>query len=137
MDDERLTLLGQSPDDLPPLSALLQDATLRAPDIAWDRRRRRLVLIVNRYRHEAGGGSRVRAALRIEAVTGVRHQRWPGDAEAVLALLAVAGDDGGVTLTFAGGTALRVEVEAIDLVLEDLGAPWATPNRPDHDAPAN
>ena len=134
MKDERLTLLGQGPEDLPAMSALLQDATLRAPDIAWDRRARRLALLVNRYRWEAGGGSRVRCALRIETVEAVQRQKWPADPEAVLALLSLAQDGDYLVLTFAAGAAIRAKVEVVEVVLEDIAAPWATGRMPQHPA---
>ncbi|OYU14718.1 MAG: hypothetical protein CFE37_09645 [Alphaproteobacteria bacterium PA4] len=134
MRDERLTLLGQSPGDLPAISALLQDATLRAPDLGFDRRARRLALIVNRYRWEAGGGSRVRCALRLETVLAVQRLAWPRDPEAVLNLLALTQEGDQIRLDFAGGAALRAQVEVVEVVLEDLAAPWATARRPTHEA---
>jgi hypothetical protein len=132
--DERLTLLGQGPEDLPAMSALLQDATLRAPDIAWDQRARRLALLVNRYRWEAGGGSRVRCALRIETVEAVQRQKWPADPEAVLNMLSLAQDGDYLVLTFAAGAAIRAKVEVVEVVLEDIAAPWATGRMPQHPA---
>jgi len=131
--DERLTLLGQSSEDLPLLSAVLQDAILRAPDIAFDRRARRLVLLVNRYRHEAGGGTRVRNALRLETVTAVQRRNWPTRPEAVLVLLGIDQQAEWLRLTFAAGTQLRARAEAIDIVVEDLGPPWPTTHVPRHD----
>jgi Protein of unknown function (DUF2948) len=129
--DERLTLLGQSPEDLPAISALVQDATLRRQDIAYDARSRRLVLLVNRYRHEAGTPSRVRTALRLETVETVQRQNWPAG-ETVLALLSLARDGDWLHLTFAGNTALRARVEVIEVVLEDLSAPWPASREPHH-----
>ncbi len=128
-----MTLLGQNPDDLPAISALLQDATLRAPDLGFDRRAHRLALILNRYRWEVGGGSRVRSALRIETVQGVQRKAWPANPEAVLNLLAMSIDGDRLTLDFAGGAALRVQVEVIEVVLEDLAAPWRTARVPAHE----
>jgi hypothetical protein len=132
MDDERLTLLGQSPEDLPAMSALLQDATLRTQDIAFDRRSRRVVLLLNRYRREAATASRVRAALRLETVEAVQRQHWPA-AETVLALLSLSEANGWLVLTFAGDTAIRARTEVIEVVLEDLSAPWPTSREPSHD----
>jgi hypothetical protein len=132
MRDERLTLLGQSPEDLRAISALVQDATLRTHDIAFDRRARRLVLLLNRYRHESSIPSRVRCALRLETVETVQRQHWPAD-ETVLALLSITATDGWLVLTFAGTTALRARTEVIEVVLEDLSAPWETTREPRHD----
>jgi hypothetical protein len=131
IDDERLALLGQNADDLPAISALLQDATLRTQDIAFDRRARRLVMLVNRYRWEAATPSRVRAALRLETVETVQRQNWPAG-ETVLALLSLTHNDGWLVLTFAGTTALRARTEVIEVVLEDLSAPWETTREPRH-----
>ena len=132
MDDTRLHLLGQSTEDLPAISALLQDATLRLQDIAYTAPARRLVLLVNRYRWEAKTPSRVRCALRIETVLGVQRQNWPSDPEAVLALLALTHDGEFLTLSFSGGAAIRARTEVIEVVLEDLAAPWETARQPTH-----
>jgi hypothetical protein len=133
IDAAGLHLIGQDADDLPALSALLQDATLRAVDVAFDARGRRLVALVNRYRREAGGGSRVRAALRIETVAAVQRQGWPGDRDAVLALLALTLADNWLILTFAGAAALRMRIEVVEVLLEDLTDPWPTSREPRHD----
>ncbi|WP_416907251.1 MAG: DUF2948 family protein [Polymorphobacter sp.] len=128
----RLTLLAQSAEDLPALAALLQDATLRTPDIARDVRARRLVLLLNRYRWEAAAGSRTRCALRIEGLLGVQQKSWPQSDDAVLNLLSLEWTAPHLTLLFSDHVALRAEVEALDLIMEDLGDPWPTEKRPRH-----
>jgi hypothetical protein len=134
MQDERLTLLGQSAEDLPAISALLQDATLRGVDVGYDRKARRLALLVNRYRWESATRSRVRCALRLETVTAVQRQGWPTGGDAVLNLLSLTQDGEWLVLTFAAGAALRVQAEVIEVVLEDLSAPWETGREPQHPA---
>ena len=129
---ELLRLLAQEPDDLPALSALVQSAALRCDEIAYDARARRLVLMLSRYRWEAADKTRVRSALRIECVTAVRRKAWPAG-EAVLELLAVEHDGAALTLSFADGATLRVEVECPELVLEDLTEPWPAIREPRHD----
>ena len=127
----RLRLLAQSEDDLPAMSALAQSAAVRCDEIAWDRKSRRLVLMLSRYRWEADDKSRVRAALRIDSVTGVQRKAWPAG-EAVLELLAVTFEDAALVLSFAAGPTLRVSVECPDLVLEDLTDPWPAIRAPKH-----
>ena len=127
-----LHLLAQEDADLPALSALVQDATLRTQDIALDARGRRLVLLVNRYRREAETPSRVRAALRVENVLKVARRNWP-NSETVLALLALDWTDGHLLLRFSDGIALKAECEVLDVVLEDIGEPWNTDREPRHD----
>ena len=130
---QRLTLLAADFSDLPPLSALVQDAIVRAGDVVWDRRSRRLVLIASRYRWEIGDKTRVRAALRVESVIMVQQIGWPRDADAILDLLAIARVEDTIVLTFAGATSLRAEVECVDLVLEDLSSGWDVRHIPRHD----
>ncbi len=130
-DDARLLLLANALDEVPVISALLQDAVLRAADVAWEPRARRLTLLVNRFRWEADA-TRVRCAFRVESVLRLQRRDWSGDA--VLDLLAVTVEGDEVLLTFAGGAALRARVECVDLILEDLGAPWPAARVPAHDA---
>lgn len=130
---ERLALLGQEPGDIETFSALLQDATLRLADVGYDRKARRLALLINRYRREAAAPSRIRCAFRIETVDTVQRAGWPNDAEAVTAILSLTQDGDWLVITCAGGIAIRARIEVIELVLEDMGEPWATTRVPTHD----
>lgn len=129
---DTLALLGQEPGDIEAMSALLQDATLRLADVGYDRKARRLALLINRYRREAAAPSRIRCALRAEAVEAVQRAGWPADPEAVTVILSLALDGDWLVITCAAGIALRAKLEVIDLVLEDMGEAWATTRVPDH-----
>lgn len=129
---ERLRLLAVDEQDLESISALMQDATVKPDDIGYDRRGRRLVILANRYCWEARTHTRVRAALRIESIISVRRRHWPAG-NTVLDLLAIRGADGCIELDFAGGAALRADVECIDVALHDLGRPWRAQRTPRHD----
>jgi hypothetical protein len=129
--DDRLLLIAQDADELPLISTLVQDATVRTADIAWNPRGRRLVLLVNRYRWERDDSTRVRAALRFDHIDRVARRGWPGEAT-VLDLLALTLEDRFVTVDFAGGPSLRLDAECVDVALEDLSAPWTTQLRPHH-----
>ncbi len=51
-----------------------------------------------------------------------------------LNLLTLAASEGtAVDLAFAGGATVRIESEPLDCILDDLGEPWPTIWRPDHD----
>ena len=130
---KRLALLGQEPGDIETFSALLQDATLRLADVGYDRKARRLALLINRYRREAATPSRIRCALRVETVDAVQRAGWPNDPEAVTAILSLAQDGDWLVITCAAGIAIRARIEVIDLVLEDIGEPWTTTRVPKHD----
>jgi hypothetical protein len=129
-------LLATDPEDLAVISALVQDALLSADQIRYDRRRRRLALLLNRYCWEARPDmardvpARVRSLLVFGDVREVRAQGVrQHDPDAILSLLAIEhtpDEDTAATLTIrlAGDGALRVEVECIDVVLRDLSSPW-------------
>ena len=129
---DRLALLGQEPADIETFSALLQDATLRLADVGFDRKARRLALLINRYRREAATPSRIRCALRIETVEAVQRSGWPSDPEAVTVILSLAQDGDWLVITCAAGIAIRTRIEVIDLLLEDMGEAWVTTRVPDH-----
>lgn len=135
-----LHLRAESAEDLPPLSALVQDMAMKAGDIGYDARARRILILGNRFRWEAPDPpTRMRAMLRIEFVDRAQRRDWPGLAEEVFSLLAIEAEpqpDGRavLVLSFSGGPTLRLEVEVIDVTLVDLAGPWAaiaTPRHPD------
>ena len=129
---DRLTLVAADTADLATVSALLQDAIVRAGDVAWDRRAHRLVVLASRYHWETTGKQRSRAALRLEAVTGVQQKHWPKDPDAILNLLAITADDSSVTLSFADAISIRAQIECIDALLEDISAAWTVRHTPEH-----
>jgi hypothetical protein len=132
---EILLLRAEDGEDLKILSACVQDMAVKPADVAWAARQRQLVLVGNRYRWEAKAPTRVRSALRFEAVLRVERREWPEEAHAVLPLLAVTAEgDDVVLLQFGGGTALRLHVEAIDATLEDLSGAWGAVAVPRHGA---
>jgi len=139
---EPLRLLANDAEDLNVISAALQDAVCVIGDITYEPRSRRLTVTLNRFRWEAAGGKggeRVRCALQFGGVLDVKGRRLRRDVkQGVLSLLSIAFEPGqapagAAILTFAGGGALRAEVECLDAVLTDLSSPWPTPRRPTHD----
>ena len=68
--------------------------------------------------------------------SGVRHLDIPlGEPDRMLELLAVVQDaPGSVTLRFAAGRAIRLEIGRLACHLGDVGEPWATPWKPAHPA---
>jgi hypothetical protein len=130
---DELHLRAEDATDIPALSALVQDMLLRAADIGWDRRSRRLLLIGSRFRREGPDAARVRSVLRFDFVERVQSLLWPADAQAMLVLLAVTAADGAIDLCFGGGARLKLFVECIDATLDDVGPGWRTGWIPGHD----
>ncbi len=143
-----LRLIAQAPDDIPVLSALVQDAVVPAPEMRLDARARRFAILLNRFRWEDRTAAeaakrpyeRVRSLLVIEGVLAARTSGIErGDPDLILSILSLdflPGEDGAglITLTLAGGGAVALEVEALDLRLEDVTRPYVAPSghAPDH-----
>jgi hypothetical protein len=144
-DSDRLKLVAFDDEDLAVISAYVQDAVLKVRDLVNLPKERRFALGMNRFTWEkAEDGSRKdferrRAALTFDRVLSVKTSGIRRDRpEAVLELLAVSFEPtdapaGNVTIFFAGGGAVRLEVEVIEARLADLGTAWATRAKPSHD----
>ncbi|MCH9806729.1 MAG: DUF2948 family protein [Alphaproteobacteria bacterium] len=150
-----LKLIALDAEDLNVISAQLQDAVGRIGDIAYDRKGRRLAMVMNRFdwstaanaasgrtagneKASAGEFERRQSGLRFEGVTGVRtkgiDRSKPND---ILSLLAISFEQneapsGTISLLFADGPQIALDVEYIECELKDLGAVWATRNLPQH-----
>ena len=138
--------------DLAVIAAHLQDAVAQVGDMAYKPRERRFAVMFNRFmwedvQDEAGKGAqadksapyrRVRAVLHFDGVLKVKSQGLRLDRkEAVAEMLTLAfepaGDvAGAVTITFAGGATIKLEVECLDAWLSDISQPWSTKNMPSH-----
>jgi Protein of unknown function (DUF2948) len=125
-----LHLLVQSDEDVPALSALVQDAAVWRADITYDPVARRLILLMARYCWEDKSPTRSRAALRIDHVFAVQQRGL--DQPRVLDLLSITYDEPHMHLIFAGSAALRLQVETIDMTLDDFGEPWQAITTPKH-----
>ena len=142
-----LRLRALDPEDLQVISALVQDAVFAIEDTVWRKAERRFAILLNRFRwEEAERGDRheperVRAVLVVEDAGAVRTQgldrREAGTILSLLSLEWEAAEDGAgaLLLTLAGDGAIRVEVEALEVVLRDVTRPYRAPSgrTPRHD----
>ena len=156
-----LKLLAIEPEDLQIVSAHLQDAVVTVSDIAYLPREKRFAAMLNRFdwpgaedtdkrqgRDYKSSGrqelsyTRRRTALRFEGVIAARLKGIDlADKKRVLNLLAIQfepavnGDPAGsVSLIFAGGAGIRLDVECIEAEMRDMGGAWSTSSKPDHAA---
>jgi hypothetical protein len=147
---DSLKLIAFDAEDLAVVSAHVQDAVLKVSDLAFQPKAKRFVALIRRFDWSVAvkPGKRQtlrrQSALRFERVLGARHQgidlKGRND---VLSLLAIkydpksAEDPGGtVTLVFAGGAAIQLDVECIEAELRDLGPTWKARSQPEHPDPA-
>lgn len=147
-DDAPLRLIARDAEDLPVLSALVQDAVFPAGEMRFDRPSRRFALLLNRFRWEDRARAerqgrsfeRVRSLLVVGDVLSVASTGIDrSDPDLVLSLLALEfapGEDGTGTLTLwlAGDGAVRIAVECLDVGLRDVTRPYVAPSgrAPDH-----
>ncbi|PSH70965.1 DUF2948 domain-containing protein [Phyllobacterium brassicacearum] len=143
---DTLKLIALDEEDLQILSAHLQDAVLKVGDIEYLAAEKKLVLGANRFVWElAADGKRRRSFERRRSallfdrvgkvqVTGI-DRRHTNDILALLTISFIVTDapSGFIELTFAAGKALRLEVEAIEAQLTDLGPAWETSFKPEHE----
>ena len=147
-DEGPLRLIAQAAEDLQVISSLVQDAVLPITEMRYDRKARRFVLLLNRFRWEDKAAAevskrdyeRVRSLLVVEDVLSVKSYGIDrSDKDMILSLLSVGfteGEEGMgvVELTLAGDGAISIAVEALDLRLEDVTRPYVAPSRqaPNH-----
>lgn len=139
-EDKLLHLTAFDADDLPVLSAQMQDAVIKVGDMVFDQRRKTFACVANRFAWDAlPQKTRRRSGLRINHVLAARRLHPQAvNATTILSLLSmvfVAKDEtaGTLTLQFSGGHALAFDVDALDIQLDDLGPAWGTGLEPQHD----
>jgi hypothetical protein len=134
---EPIKFFALDKDDLDVVSTHLQDAEVKVADVHWRPQEKRLVLAVDRFDWMAAVAStpelrRCRSALRFDRVLACKCKHVdPAGKDGVLNLLAVEFEEtqapaGVVTLFFAGGPVLRLEVECLEVELADIGPSWTT-----------
>ncbi|MDP3959303.1 MAG: DUF2948 family protein [Pseudorhodobacter sp.] len=146
--DTPLYLAAQDGDDLVVISTLVQDAVFPAGAMTWHHRKRQFALLLNRFRWEdraaADRGARpyerVQSVLSVAEVQAVQTSGFDRRLrKTALSLLQVgwqpgADGTGQVILTLAGGGAVALKVEALDVTLRDVTRPYLAPSRhsPEH-----
>jgi Protein of unknown function (DUF2948) len=127
-------------DDLQVISSHMQDALVRRSDMRYLRKRRQFVFAANRFAWERQPEKiRHRTGLHFEHVLAVRQSGFSTvRGESILSLLSISFSEtkapaGTVTLTFAAGPTLALDVEYLDLAMKDLGPQWTANQRPSHD----
>lgn len=144
-DYKALRLMAGDEEDLGILSACLQDAVAKLGDFAYLPEQRRFAFVANRFVWECAGDrkagpfARVRTGAHFDDVKAAKFQYLRTDAkDAVVELLSISfkeSEDGAgtVSLDFAGGGVIKLEVESINAFMSDMSDPWRTRAKPKHD----
>lgn len=149
-----ISLRAESLEDLEVISACLQDGLTRINNMSYQPHKKRFAVGIVRFMWEknpqtgapdsqAEAGRRVQSGLHFDFVERVSTQNIDQQhKDGILPLLAISAQSGDmdsgdadteITLTFAGGGAIRLGAECIDCHLQDLGESWPAKGRPDHD----
>ena len=148
-DDTRVRLRAASVSDVEVISALLQDAIVPGEDMTFDRAGRRFVMVANRFcwdrpplegvTSESGAPvyERRLCGVRIEGVNGVESAGMPATRRGalfnLLAITVADAADARVEILFSDGVSLRLAVDGISILAEDLDDGRPTTVMPAHD----
>lgn len=152
-----LKIIARDAEDLTVVSACLQDALVPLTETRYLPQERRFIMVVNRFRWERAAATRppmgmatdatfddstdfgdlqrINCGICIDRVLAVRSrgidQSKPDE---FLALLSLQLDGGKLSLMFAGGGVIQLDIEGLAFYMHDLGTAWPTRWRPEHGA---
>ena len=136
--DGELKLKAFDEDDLVIISSLCQDAIIKEHEYGYDEKSKRFAILMNRFCHESNDQQRIRTAIHFDYVENLKTRNInKDDKDETLVLLAIKFDEtkkpsGSITLEFSGNKAINLLVENIEVFLTDIGDPWVTNKKPDH-----
>ena len=136
--DGELKLKAFDEDDLIIISSLCQDSIIKEHEYGYDEKSKRFAILMNRFCHESNDQQRIRTAIHFDYVENLKTRNInKDDKDETLVLLTIKFDEtkkpsGSITLEFSGNKAINLLVENIEVFLTDIGDPWVTNKKPDH-----
>ena len=140
-----LKLIGKNQEDLKIISAYSQDSIVSIRDIVFLKKNRIFIMVTNRFMWEAlqkkferKNIKRIRSALKFEEVLKVRSKKInQKNKNRNLECLAIQCEEKlnnnyEVKIFFSGDGVITLTLEAIDVILQDLGKPWEAKYLPKH-----
>ena len=142
-------LIAFDTDDLSVISAHCQDAICKVSELEFDRKSQQFIVPLRRYAWEAqhkrkwwhwrtAKGQRRDAVLQFQHVRAAQTQNLPAtDTSALVLLSAVFHTDelpeGEIVLHFADNIHVKLQVDALEAKLTDLGGVWQALAQPRHE----
>jgi len=139
-----LKLIGKNLDDIKVISAHLQDSIVTVKDIAFLKKNKTFIMIVNRFMWEDvekgvfRQNKRIKCALKFGDVIKAKSQNInQKNRNKFLECLAIKctlthEDIYNINIFFSGGGIITIISEAIDVVLDDFGKSWDAKYIPKH-----
>lgn len=131
-----LKLRATTPEDVAVFSSLLQDAIVQVKDVAWLESTHRMALVSSRYCWEKPNAKqRVKTGLHLDHVVSVQVKGiQQNEAEAVFTLLSVEAEEDTVHFRGTENIDILANVSSIDLMMQDISAPWSVAHAPNHES---
>ena len=142
MSANQVNIKAQDKKDIEVISTLLQDATFRVKDLAYDKKTHQFAGLANRFRWENKSSKkpeRIRSMIRFEHVLKTAYKnipfQTPNHVLNFLSLESSEEENGYLTLliNFSGFAAIKLNIECLDGYLEDLTKSWKAKHKPYHD----
>ncbi len=140
-----LNLIGDNEEDLKVISAYLQDSVLVVRDMVFLKKNKSFIMMVNRFMWEdvekglLRSNKRIRSAVRFEGTLEVKskniNQKNPNKILEYLAMKCDSDEDDNkkIKIFFSGNGIIILILEAIDVVINDLGKSWNVKSVPKHE----
>ena len=139
-----LKLIGKNQEDLKVISAYLQDSVVTVKDIAFLKKNRTFIMIVNRFMWEDAEkgvfrqNKRIRCAIKFEQVLLVKSQNInQKNKKKPLEFLAIkcnmfSNGTYEIRIFFSGDSIITVISETIEVFMQDIGKSWNVKHTPMH-----
>ena len=139
-----LKLIGKNQEDLKVISAYSQDSIVAVKDMIFLEKNKIFVMIINRFMWEDIGkgiykqNKRIRCAIKFEGILKVKSKKInQKNKNKLLECLAIKcnqilNKNYEIIFFFAGGAAITLISESIEVVMHDLGVPWNVKHIPKH-----
>jgi len=145
-EDEKnnLKLIGKNQEDLKVISAYSQDSIVNVKDIVFLKENRTFIMITNRFMWEDveqgifRKNRRIRCAIKFEEVLHVKskniNQKNKNRSLECLAIKSNLNSDNNyeIKIYFSGDGIITLVLEAIEVIMQDLGRPWMVKSAPSH-----
>lgn len=146
-EENRLKLKAVALEDVKILSALLQDGLVAASDLHYQKDEASFFMVINRFCWEQADDSesetelnRCLCGLKVAHVRQVTQRGLSGNANQFYNLLSITYEETNeiektvnkLTFTFSDGYGIRLAVEELGLILQDIAAPHPGLARPRH-----
>ena len=142
-----LNLVACDGEDLKVISAMMQDCIITASDMVFDKSMRLFAIMGNRFCwevEEEETQQRVRVGVHFTDVRKVVYRDVEFGSDQILSLLAIEfvsqEPPGGILrIIFSGRSEIRLTIDALNMVMQDVTPGWSASSRPQHkdDEPLN